>query len=203
MVLRIFGHVAAIASILALAFIDASWTWWRVLLVAIGILGAVFIVICEIRDYRKKKVVVCKSTDEINQYMYSWVKTPGVVNIFSRDLTWVTEEIKHHLFSRGSDISICAEKDTPLTKELASHGVKIYLYGDWGYAPQSRFTMIRANKPDKQIAIAKSTKQNKKIRHEIYETTDNFTDEWLKTISSDLFEIVKAINASHLKGSSV
>lgn len=191
---KIIGNIGSIASVIALFFVETNWYWWRVLGIILGLAGSLYLIIAEVLEYKKSKPIICKNDTEIRKYMYDWIKTSGKVNVFSRDLSWVNDEIKIMMQCKGDDLSVCAEKDSQLIKDLRQAHVNVYLYGGMQYEPISRFTIIRANKPQKQIAIAAVSKLKYKEKHIIYESSNEHMDEWLLAATTDLVELTKSVD---------
>ena len=58
----------------------------------------------------------------------------------------------------------------------------------------SRFTKIRANKSDKQIAVATTQKIHGKEKHCIYESKNNLLDHWILGLAQDLIHMTKQLS---------
>ena len=62
-----------------------------------------------------------------------------------------------------------------------------------GFTPQSRFTIIRANKDERQMAIAiKERNEYQKLKHEIYITNDGVFDKKIMSLADDLIQCIES-----------
>jgi hypothetical protein len=198
----IIPNIAAIASIIALFFIDVELTPLRIVSAIVGVLLLIFVIIYTIHEHKKEEPIVLRNHNDVNNYLHKLIKTQGVIHIFSRDLSWVTPDIKETMKKKSSDLYVCVKKEISLTTELKENGANVYYYGDLEYEPESRFTIIRANKSEKQVAIATTKSENNKdndiLEHKIYLTKENdYKDNWIKILSSDLFKAAQTLNVYH------
>lgn len=121
----------------------------------------------------------------------------GKICIMSRDLSWVDCEVRACIVSKAPNVLIFLEKETNLTNELRDNGVEIMCYGMWNFEPKTRFTIIRYNTNNPQVAIANtqnSIRKKGKIRHTIYQTQrNNGTDEWINSLAIDMIQLCKSV----------
>lgn len=184
------GYVGSIASIVSLGFYFQDGNVVKIICI-IGIFAISYLIYDEVQQNKKNKMFSCDNDGEIKKYMYNWISTQGQVSIFSRDLSWVDDQIKILMLSKKEDLSICAAKETDLLKELRANDVNVYLYDDSIFPMVSRFTIIRSNKSDKQIAIATTQKIHNKEKHCIYESRNNLVDNWIIGLAQDLINMTK------------
>lgn len=114
----------------------------------------------------------------------------------SRDLTWVNGEIEDVLTSKASSVVIFAERENEVTKRLRAKGIQVYYYGKLGFEPKTRFTVIRYNRDNPQVAIAntlETVRKKGKFKHTIYETRDQGQrqDKWINSLAIDLISLCK------------
>lgn len=188
--------IASSASIISLAFIVNIPIWLRII---IGVLGFVCLIVLCYSEFKSdtKNQRICHSDDEIQKAMMQIIRTPGKICIMSRDLSWVNDEIKDCI-KRKKDVLIFAEKETELTLELASSGVRIKLYGKCNFEPKTRFTIIGYNRNNPQVAIANTQhtiRKNGALVHTIYETSANQSsqDEWINSLAIDMMNLCNAV----------
>lgn len=126
--------------------------------------------------------------------MRKLIKTQGKVCIVSRDLSWVDSSIEVILKKKGNSLLIFAEKESDLTKRLITNGVNVKYYGDLEYEPKTRFTVLRYNRLNPQVAISNTTNTMRKkdsFKHTIYETNPaNQLDSWINSLAIDLIELL-------------
>ena len=199
---RYVATIAMLSSILALAFIKGFPVWIRIILVIIGVIGAVD----QLReDYRKnnENIRICKNQSEIEDAMKDIIRSQGKICIMSRDLSWVNEEIKTVIKKKRGSVRVFAQAESPLTEELKGSGAEIYYYGGYHFEPKTRFTIIRYNRNDPQVAIAETSSALKKrwFQHKIYETkNDTLQDKFICSLSLDLMEMCKLASEREKNG---
>lgn len=181
------------ASIIGLAFSDHFPSYLKVAFCIIGILGIVYLVIESIKRERVNEIV-CTSKAEIKREMQKLINTPDRICIMSRDLSWVDVEVEKDLCRRGSDILVFAREEIELTKRLKEHRVNVKYYGKSGFEPKTRFTILRYNRNNPQVAIANtqnSVRQGKDVRHIIYETSESGGrhDQWINSLALDMIDL--------------
>lgn len=190
--------VGTSASIISLAFITLFPTWLRLLIMIMGIVSFGILIYDDIKN-RTENEKICRSEAEIKNTMQELIKTPGKVCIMSRDLSWVDEAMEKCIVDKKNSISIFAEKENELTKRLAQKGVKLKYYGHLNFEPKSRFTVIRYNRDDPQVAIANtkySIRRRQKVKHVIYETGgDEYKqDKWITSLAIDMITLCDRVS---------
>ena len=187
---NIIGVLSSLLSLISFFYVQ-EYAELRWIFLISGVCCTVFILFLD----KEKGPIKCGNEEKNIEYMCNWISTDGEVVVFSRNLSWVKEDkVRAVLKSKGNELSICAENDSILLSEFRRAGVNVYLYGELGFKPVSRFTIIRANKSGKQIAIAQfENRHNKDLRY-IYETRNlnpNFQEQCLLEVAKDLFNLVK------------
>lgn len=191
---RYASTLAMFASILALVFIKEIPMVFKILILIVGVAGA-YEQLQEDYKENQENIRVCKNQEEIEGAMKYLVKSQGKTCIMSRDLSWVNDEIKKILIKKNKNARVFAQEETELTKELISKGVEVHYYGVYGFEPKTRFTIIRYNRDDKQVAIAKTSDAIKKenFEHKIYQTkNETIQDEFICSLATDLMDLCKA-----------
>ncbi|MEL7569169.1 MAG: hypothetical protein AAGU14_01270 [Eubacteriaceae bacterium] len=195
--IKFIGILGSFASIIALFLTQTPWTIWSIATFFIGLIFMIIWFLKDIKDYNDKKPIIYEKQEDIEKYMLNWINTGGQVVVYSRNLSWVNDEIKEMMFKKGSELTIFAQNTSKLIEELIDKNVNVYLYGCTEYEPISRFTIIRANRTDKQIAIANVEKRKQKEKHYIYESSRDSMDRRLLDISTDLIEFTKHVVKSN------
>ena len=184
---------AMLASIIALALIKEIPLFLRVVILVISLLAGIKMFF---EDYKKnnENIRICSNQAEIEDAMREIVRAQGKTCIMSRDLSWVTPEIKKILKRKKGNVRIFAQAESDLTIELISCGVEVYYYGVFEFEPKTRFTIIRYNRLDPQVAIAETSSvvRRRGFQHKIYETrNDNMQDRFICSLSIDLMEMCR------------
>ncbi len=55
--------------------------------------------------------------------------------------------------AKRNELTICLEKEIPLTEDLKSKGAKIITYNKLGHTPRSRFTIVDFEKEGARVAV--------------------------------------------------
>lgn len=123
--------------------------------------------------------------------MKELIKSQGKVCIMSRDLSWVDRDIEKCILEKKNSIKFFVENEIALTKRLQANGVQVKYYGHLGFEPKTRFTVIRYNRANPQVAIANtqnSIRKKHKYKHVIYETSDSACkqDKWINSLAVDM-----------------
>lgn len=106
-ILEFVSFLGTLVSVISLFLEKGGWGWQKnVLLCSLIIVFGISVYILFI----KSDTQTYKTQKEINIFMKQWIKTDGVVKIFSRDLSWVDDEMIGILQSKGSDLYIYVEK---------------------------------------------------------------------------------------------
>ncbi len=201
-IVNMISAVGTAASILSLAFIEGLSEKIKYGFIILGIVCLVVLLFGIFQDKKNMQIneIICTSDEKIKEEMKTLIKMQGKICIMSRDLTWVDDGIKKCIIEKKSSILIFAEHKTDLTKKFEEAGVDIRYYGKTGFIPNTRFTVVRYNKNDRQVAIAntKNTLRTKnKMRHTIYMTCDNPNDKrdlWLSSLAYDMISLCEKVS---------
>ncbi len=191
MVKSIISALGIAVSIISLAFSLPSWG--KVVFVIVGIFSLLYLIYIDIIK-SQENTIVCHNEDEIKKQMSNLINAQGSICIMSRDLSWVTPEIETLIIDKRDNMLIFAQHSTELTKRMSNNGVSIYLYGNIGFEPKTRFTIIRFNQDQPQVAISKPSSKLKgrhTYTHKIYQTAsrNNDKDAWIISLSLDLMRL--------------
>lgn len=189
----VIPSLATALSIISLALVESISICVRIIIGIVGIISFIYLLISEYKK-RKPNERHCKSDEEIDQAMKEIIRSQGKICIVSRDLTWVTDEIIGILISKKSSVLIFAQHKNDTTDKLQKNGVRVKFYGKYKFEPKTRFTVIRYNRTNPQVAIANnedSIRKNKKLKHVIYETssTGSPQDAWINSLAVDMITL--------------
>ena len=189
-----FGTVA---SIISLAFTTQLNLAIRIIIMICGV-SCLSVLIYY--DYKRTQINerICRTPEEIEEAMKELVKTQGKVCVVSRDLSWVTPEISACMLQKKRDILIFVQKANEITSSLVKNGVKIKCYGS-AFEPKTRFTIVRYNRPNLQVAIANTlntVRKKKNFTHTIYQTGGNncYQDAWINSLAFDMITLLDSVS---------
>ena len=189
------------ASILGLVFLKNVSLTWRIAILVVGCACIGYLIYDAIKSSQKNELV-CRNNDEIANAMKKLIKTRGKICIMSRDLSWVDAEMEACIAEKKDSILIFAQKESELTKRLISNGATVAYYGHLNYEPKTRFTIIRYNNTNPQVAIANiqnSVRRKNSFKHVIYQTVDSGCqqDKWINSLALDMMELCKAASKGY------
>lgn len=157
---KIIAQLSGFASILGLYFAVAPlgtdrpyWHWLAIGFFAVTTFTLIF---ADIRDDLRVRTRVFKSDSEITRYMAKWVKSSGRTTIFSRDLSWGSEITANQALlqkATRNELTIFLENKTAVSEKLKNNGASIILYGESGFVPESRFTIVGTGKQGARVAV--------------------------------------------------
>lgn len=130
-------------------------------IIIISIVLAVFGIAAyrDIRDEIRRSAKTYKNTAEINKYMHAMLKNSGRCEICSRDASWISDDHIYTLLQQKSgkgELTFLVHKATPELNALAKNGAEIIEYGQIGFKPITRFTVVNAgNKASSYVAIGR------------------------------------------------
>lgn len=190
--LRIFGNLSALIGIAAFIYpllSEEKITLSTIQIIFIVISSLIFFIYLFIEIFTGPKKY--KTDEAIKNYMKTWINKTGRTVIFTRDMSWVDNEIKNDLKAKASnkDLIICHPELTPLTRELKNDGAEVYEYKNLKFTPKSRFTFINYNSNSSKVAIGK--KDDKHV-HYITEYSTKDTIEY--HLAEDLVNLIKSLN---------
>lgn len=180
MYLKWFGHLGTLGSLIGIIFLikgnENPSAFLMGFLICLAIILFILAIVWEMRLSQKNKGIYCKNEKEINEYMFRWINKGGRVTIFTRDMSWAEDDIviKDMLLKKAmkNELTIILAKNKGLTKNLEQNGANIYTYGELGYTPNSRFTIVRTGRIDSKVAIGKE--QNGKHFIEEFSSADGY-----------------------------
>lgn len=203
-IVNIISAIGTVASILSLAFIPELLLlpWIKYFLIIVGMLCLAVLLFGIYKEKKNMQIneIICTNDDQIKEEMQNLIKMQGKICIMSRDLTWVDEKITKCIINKKNSILIFAEHETDLTKKLEKAGVDIRYYGKTGFIPITRFTVVRYNKSDRQVAIANTKnilRKKNKMEHTIYMTNENTNDKrdsWLSSLAYDMISLCEKVS---------
>ena len=196
MATRIIVAALNFASILGLVLVKDISLSWRITVLIVGCACIVYLIYDAIKCSQKNEIV-CHNDEDIANTMKKLIKTRGKICIMSRDLSWVDAEMEACIAEKKDNILIFAQKESNLTKRLISKGASVKYYGHLNFEPKTRFTIIRYNSTNPQVAIANiqnSVRRKNSFKHVIYETIDNGCqqDKWINSLALDMMELCRA-----------
>lgn len=190
-ILEVISFWGSCASLVSLLFIECDWQWAKtilyILLVVLILVSFFVLFIC-------KDEVTCRTKQKVKDFMKDWIGTDGVVEVLSRDLSWVDDEMVCVLANKGKDLHLYVDEETSTTQKIRNLNKEcnIHYYSKVGFTPISRFTIVRANKDERQMAIAiKEEKGYKKFRHCIYISKGSQIDKKMLALASDLLQALR------------
>lgn len=194
---RIITSFGTFASIVGLSFVSSIP---YPLNIGIGVIGIICFILLLIDDVKSQtdNEKVCHSESEIKAAMKDIIKSQGKVCVMSRDLSWVDKDIERCILEKKNSVRIFAEKEIELTKRLQDNGVQIKYYGHLKFEPKTRFTVIRYNRENPQVAIANTEntiRKRRKFKHIIYETRDSACkqDKWINSLAVDMVTLCNIV----------
>lgn len=111
-----------------------------------------------------------KGKKKIAKYLNKKISNSQKVAIFSRDLTWVSEDSEQYKTlsekSKRSELILFMEKDTDISRYFASFGAEVKKYSftkSKEFNPKIRFTILNYGLSGKQALIGFKDEQGKHI----------------------------------------
>ena len=194
---QIISAIATTASIVSLAFSDMIPRNIRLVILFVGLASFIYLIFVEIQKNSTNERI-CTSQSEVNSAMKDIIKSQGKICIMSRDLSWVTDDIAHCLEEKKDSILIFAQSQNATTQKLSQKGIKVKYYAHLGFEPKTRFTIIRYNRTNPQVAIANvenSIRKKNKFKHIIYETSSDGSrqDTWINSLAVDMVTLCNLV----------
>lgn len=161
LLLRLFGHIGTLGTLVSWIYMLNTGRevsiFWIGFLICLALVSFLVAIIFEYKLRPQDKGIYCKSEKEINNYMYNWIKNGGRVTIFTRDMSWAqknpTIENMLHKKAKDDELSIILSEKNEFINGIEKSGAKIYTYGDLGYTPTSRFTIVKTDRIGSKVAI--------------------------------------------------
>ncbi|MFN8712730.1 MAG: hypothetical protein ACK5Z2_07740 [Bacteroidota bacterium] len=111
---NILSQIGSIASLIGLLFTiknpDSSFNGWQWFLLFLSIVLFLVAVILVVWEYVAKKPMILKNSKGIRDYMYNWIENGGRTVIFTRDLSWVSDDQMKDMLNnkaRRGELTIC------------------------------------------------------------------------------------------------
>lgn len=114
----------------------------KILIVLLGITGIAYLSHQTIADNRITETVL-SSDEEIQERIKEIAKTQSEICISSKDLSWMNEEIESIIADNAANILLFVRSETAETRKLAGKGVRVKYYGETGFTPTTRFTLVQ------------------------------------------------------------
>lgn len=161
-ILRLISLVASIASIVGLVYPDLpsldKLQWWQGLFVFTALFSFGVVIIMEIRSHRGHRAFPLIDKSQIQRYLLKWISQRGRVAIWTRDLSWATNDAARELLckkARAGELIICLPKSQPITDELKELGAEICIYNSRSEDPSTRFTVAFFGQDGARVAIGR------------------------------------------------
>jgi len=119
-----------------------------------------FLIFFEINNLNGKRVFKQSDPDSIRNYMLHWIAYGGRVAIWTRDMSWATDNESQELLlkkAKSGELIICMPSHTTFSKQLEDEGAKIYEYGTKLLSePSARFTIAFYGRDGSKVAIGRA-----------------------------------------------
>lgn len=156
---RIATVVVAVGSGVPTVIAIRDPKWLAPVLLTLLILAGIVVVVLEVREWRALRPRGYRSESEIRKFMLDWISREGRVAVYTRDMSWAQndEGVRQVLRTKAAanELTVCLPSKISLTDDLEAHGATIYAYGPIAYGPVSRFTIIRQDREDAEVAIGR------------------------------------------------
>lgn len=194
-IIKWVSALSSVASIVSLAFVSEISHCLRIV---IGIVGIACFIALIVAIHKENQVNerICKSDEDIKKAMLDLIKVQGKICIVSRDLSWVDETVLKAIIAKRDSMLIFVQRENDTTRTLSRAGVSVKYYGQYNFEPKTRFTAIRYNRDNAQIAIAdtqSTIRKRGKFKHTIYETSTSKQDKWINSLALDMISLFNAV----------
>ncbi len=159
---RIISLFGSFASLLGLSYtispIGTQWSKVQWLLLAAAGVGFVVCLWAEVIDSTRRRIFKLEDKIGIRNYMFRWIDTGGLVAIWTRDLSWVTDDDMRAMLTakaRAKELIICLPKSTEFTAALKNDGATVIEYGSVRNIPSLRFTISHYSQATPNVAIGR------------------------------------------------
>ncbi len=165
-----FGSVASlIGLIVSLHDSSTPFKGWQWLLIFLSAALFILSTILEMQDFFNNRPKTFSKKEAIRDYMYKWIRNGGRTAIFTRDLSWVSDdEMRNMLGNKAAsgELMIFLPARIDKVNALEEQGADIIEYSSFNFVPLSRFTITNFGRDDARIAVGKSVSSNKHIIEE-------------------------------------
>ena len=182
------------ASIISLMAMPGIPLWAHILLGLLGVISFGYLVWDDIYNSKRNEKVYYNDA-EVREAMKGIIKCQGKICIMSRALSWVDDDVIRIMTKKKNSILIFAQEPNDITNKLKENGIQVRFYGSYGFVPKTRFTVIRYDRNNPQVAIANGEHNIKKqngYKHVIYETLpgkENKHDAWINSLAADMISL--------------
>jgi hypothetical protein len=192
---NILSHIGSLASLIGLLFTiknpNSSFNGWQWLLLFLAITFFVVFIGVIIWEYITKKPLIFKNAKGIRDYMYKWIENGGRTVIFTRDLSWVSDDAMKDMLNnkaRRGELTICMPNKISKVEEFEKSGATIVVYSSLNYTPLSRFTITNYGRDDAKVAVGKSMSSG----NHLIEVYGNGEHPYFQ-VANDLINIINSI----------
>jgi hypothetical protein len=137
---------------------------FQILLAALAVLSFALAIFVDIAHHRETTPKTLRGPRRVRDYMYNWINQGGLTAIFSRDMTWVTDDEMRELLkrkARNGDLILVLPLPIQLSEDLRKEGAEVIHYPALDYTIKSRFTIINLDSADMRVAVGRRQgKQN-------------------------------------------
>jgi hypothetical protein len=150
-VFRVVSVVGSFASVLGITvpFLIATsgFSWWAIVLLTVGSLLLVGAVVLELQAESNIHLYKIEDQQGIRNYMFNWIRNGGRVAIWTRDMSWVDDQMRQLLNTKAEngELIICLPRH---------RGAEVVAYGRLE-SPSSRFTIIDYNWSGSRVAVGR------------------------------------------------
>ena len=195
---RLAASLAAYASLAIVAWSlrpeGEELKTWQWIVISLSVLILVYDVSTTLYHYIRTRprtfATTPKGRQRITRFMYDWIRNSGRTAIYSRDMSWATEDPVHCLLiekARNDELVLVLPRPTPLSAELEAAGAQIVTYMGINHDPRARFTIADYGRGDARVAIGIT--QDSRHRIEVYAAG---TDHAFQ-LSEDLLRILSSL----------
>lgn len=177
--------VTAAGSVVGVLAWDKASTAAKAAVILVVVLVAGVGLVVEMVAFLSERPRRFKDAARINGFMHRWIAQEGKVLIFTRDMTWVSDNVHvsrlRRLFdvlrdgerqtikglllkkAKRGDLIVCLPQRTELSDELEANGAQVVAYPELGLSPEARFTIVRHDRHDAQVAIGRHDGQRHRV----------------------------------------
>lgn len=194
---RLLAEATTFASFVALVVSlkqnGKSFSGWQISLMTVAVAAFLVTAALEIGEYRGRQPRRMKDDQTIRDYMHQWIRGGGKVVVFSRTLSWVSDDEMAQMMdakARAGDLTLVMPGAVDKSRRLESAGAKVIYYGENGYTVRSRFTLTNEGRADTAVAVGRQGKDGVHMVSE-YRGCDEDPAFWL---AQDLAEILSRLD---------
>jgi hypothetical protein len=136
-----------------------KWGFWHMFFAFVSVGLFIVLIVLELKKPFPRHVYSRSDKAGIIDYMHRWISLGGRVAIWSRDLSWATDDRIRPLLigkAKAGELIICVPRQTDLTRDLQLAGAEIRAYAPSNMEPSSRFTIIDFGKDGSRVAVGRT-----------------------------------------------